>query len=81
MAIAWVSVAVPQELVTEYEMITVPDIRPFTTPEPLTVAAAGVLLLHVPPAVASLKVMEELMHTLAGPVMIPALGKELTVMG
>lgn len=40
---------------------------PVTTPEPLTVAIAVLLLLHVPPGVALVKVMAEPTHVAEGP--------------
>lgn len=43
---------------------------PFTIPlEMPTVATDGLLLLHVPPAIALLRVMLDPMHTCDGPVM------------
>jgi hypothetical protein len=51
-------------------MFTAPAATPVTTPvAAFTVALAVLLLLHVPPGVASAKVMEEPGHTEVGPVM------------
>ena len=49
-------------------MIDVPAVTPVTTPPAVIVATAGVALLQVPPAVALLKVVVELTHTLVVPV-------------
>jgi hypothetical protein len=56
----------PEE--TEYEMVTEPDARPVTVPvaEP-TMATAGLLLLHVPPEVASDNVTEAPRQTVPEP--------------
>jgi hypothetical protein len=61
-----------------YVIAAVPEVTPFTTPlvEP-TVATEVLLLVQLPPNVASLKVRVELTHT-AEPPVIPA-GIELTV--
>ena len=56
--------------------MAVPAVRPFTTPDELTVATAGVLLLHMPPGVASDKVIDRPVHTAPGPVM-GAVAKEI----
>jgi hypothetical protein len=61
---------VPHELVTLYMMVSIPPVTPVTMP-PATVAEA-LLLLHVPPATASVRVIVEPMHTLEGPVILPA---------
>jgi hypothetical protein len=44
-------------------MIVVPAVTPVTTPVALTVAVGGLLLLHVPPAVALLKAVVCPTHT------------------
>jgi len=62
------TVDVPQEVVTVYLMVSMPAATPVTTP-PLTVAMAGVLLLHMPPVVASVSVMVAPAQTTEGPVM------------
>ena len=51
-------------------MMLVPSATPFTTPvvEPM-VAVAVVVLIHVPPATASLRVIVAPTHTALGPVM------------
>ena len=56
-----------------------PVATPVTTPALLTVASAALLLLQVPPVVASVSVMVAPVHTIAGPVMVPADGAGLTV--
>ena len=50
-------------------MVAVPADTPLTTPL-LTVAVAGVLLLHVPPVVASVSVVVAAVHTLVEPVIL-----------
>jgi hypothetical protein len=52
---------------------------PVTTPALLMVATAVVLLLHVPPVVASVRVAVRPEHTVDAPVMIPADGVALIV--
>jgi len=74
-----VTVAVPQLLVTVYDIVVKPDETPVTTPVALMVAAAGLLLLHTPPDTASVRVMFRPMHTLAGPLMVPPTGEGFTV--
>lgn len=75
-----VSLAVPQLLVTEYVIMAVPSVSPVTTPVVLTLALAALLLLQVPPAAPSVKVVVDPIHTVWVPVMLPALGSGLTVM-
>ena len=60
-------------------MVVVPEVRPLTTPEALTVATIVLVLLHTPPGVASVNVVEELAHADAVPLIVPATGKGLTV--
>lgn len=77
---ACVVVAVPQLLVTVYVMVVLPVATPVTTPVLLlTVALAGVLLVHVPPDVASVRESAVPTHTAEPPEMIPAFGNGLTV--
>src|ERR1035437_9147041 len=52
---------------TVYAIVDVPAATPVTTPVPETVAFAVLLLLHTPPAVASLKVVVEPLQTLVAP--------------
>ncbi len=52
---------------------------PFTVPVDPTVAMLVALLLHVPPVVTLLKVMGVPIHTLAAPVMVPAVANAFTV--
>jgi len=58
-------------------MIELPAVTPVTTPPAVIVATAGVPLLHIPSAVASLKVVVDPTHTLVVPVI--AAGKGFTV--
>ena len=60
-------------------MVLFPVATPDTCPEASTVATPGVLLVHVPPAEASLNVVIEPTQTVPIPVMLPALGNGLTV--
>ena len=60
-------------------MVVVPDVRPFTTPEVLTVATTVFVLLHSPPLAASVNAIDELAHTLTVPLTVPATGNGLTV--
>ena len=54
----WVVVPVPHTFTTVYVMVTTPVARPVTTPNELTVASAGLLLLQVPPKVEFVKLVE-----------------------
>jgi hypothetical protein len=45
----------------------------------LTLALAALLLLQVPPLMASVRLVVPLTHTVGVPVMVPALGSGLTV--
>ena len=69
--------AVPHPLVTEYLIVSRPVITPVTAP-PIPTVALVFELLHVPPVVASVRVMVDPAHTPAGPLMLPALGALLT---
>ena len=55
-----------------YDIVTVPATRPVTTPDVLTVATVGLLLLHVPPLDAMLNGVLEPTHTDVAPDMVPA---------
>ncbi len=59
-------------------MVSSPIVTPVTMPLGVTVALA-LLLLHTPPAVASLSVINAPVHTTEEPVMLPADGGPLTV--
>ena len=74
----WVVVPVPHTFTTVYVMVTTPVARPVTTPNELTVASAGLLLLQVPPVVASARVIVWPIQTALAPVIVPA-DAELTV--
>ena len=55
-------------------MVAVPVLTPVTTPPLLTVATAVLLLLHVPPVVALLRVTDEPGQVLLRPVMAATVG-------
>ena len=59
-------------------MGVVPLLRPVTMPVPLT-AALVLPALQVPPGIALDSVTDVPVHTLSGPVMVPALGNGFTV--
>lgn len=69
----------PNPLVTVYVMIEVPAERPVTTPEPLIVATANVLLAHVPLVVELLNVDVVPAHNVAVPDIAATVGNGLTV--
>src|ERR1017187_1564780 len=69
----------PQPFVVVYKIVATPAVTPVTTPAPLTPAIAALVLLHVPPVVVSVKVIDEPGHTLPEPVIVPALGRGLIV--
>ena len=60
-------------------MVEVPALTPVTAPPDDTVATAGVLLVHTPPAVASASVATAPGQTVAVPVMALTTGAGLTV--
>lgn len=60
-------------------MVVVPAAIPVTVPVALTVAMAALLLVHVPPAVESLRVVVLPAHTVVAPVMAATVGAPLTV--
>ncbi len=66
-----VAVAVPQAVVTVYEMVSNPEVIAVTRPTVLTVAFV-LLLLHTPSEMASVSVTGVAAHTLPGPVIVPA---------
>ncbi len=74
-----VATAVPQLLVTAYDIIEVPAAMPVTTPVALMVATPVETELHTPPATASLKAVVIVGQTTSVPVILPALGDGLTV--
>ena len=61
-------------------MVVVPDATPVTVPldEPM-VALAGVLLAHVPPVVASVRVVDEPTHTDVAPLIEAGSGLIVTL--
>lgn len=60
-------------------MVSVPAEIPVTMPV-VPMAASVLLLLHVPPAMPSVNVIEEATHTLDRPVITPAFGEGFIVM-
>ena len=58
-----VTTALMAHMPSVYDMVTVPVFMPVTTPPALMAATVGVTLLHTPPAVASVSVMENVWHT------------------
>ena len=54
-------------------MVADPAPTPVTTPDAFKVAIAALLLLHVPPVVPSVRVVELPWHTEAAPEIVPAL--------
>jgi hypothetical protein len=75
-----VAAAVPQPLVTVYDIVVVPPERPLTTPNVLTVPTAMFVELHTPPVIPSARPIVVPAHTVpdAG-VIIPAFAAALTV--
>ena len=59
--------------------MAVPAVAPVTIPVAVTAATAALLLLHVPPAVASDNVVVAPVHTVVVPVIVPAVGVAVTV--
>ena len=59
--------------------MVVPAATPLTTPVLLTVATAGLLLLHVPPEAVSVSELVAVTQTVAEPEMEPAWGSGRTV--
>ena len=76
---AWVAAVVTLPLVTVYDIVVVPEVRPLTTPEVPTVATMVLVLLHAPPVAASANAVDKPAHTVAVPVIVPAPGAGLTV--
>jgi hypothetical protein len=52
-------------------MFTIPEPTPVTAPKPFTVAIVASLVLHVPPATASVNVVTEPWHNEAAPLIPP----------
>lgn len=73
-----VAVALPHAVVTVYMTVFAPELAGVSTPELLIVA---VLLLtdHTPPVLPSVYVAVLPVHTIPGPVTVPASGKAFTV--
>ena len=63
-------------------MVVLPEATPVIFPVLASiVATAVVLLLHTPPEMVLLRIIFELIHTLAGPLMAPAFATGFTVNG
>jgi hypothetical protein len=62
-------------------MVTEPTDTPVTTPAVLTVAREASLLLQVPPVPVVVKLIVVPVHTVLGPLIVPALGDKFTVIG
>ena len=77
--IVLVAVALPQMLVTVYEIIAVPAATPVVIPVEPTVAIPVALELHTPPVVELLSVMVEPAQTADAPVIVPAVGAVITL--
>ena len=71
-------VAVPQLLVTAYDITEVPEVLPRTTPEPLTVATVGLPLVQLPPETVGVMVVKLPGQTMVLPDNDPAFGNGLT---
>jgi len=71
--------AVPQLLVTVYDIVAVPWATPVTTPAASTVAISVASLLQAPPIAALVSAVADPAQTVAVPAMVPALGSGLTV--
>ncbi len=69
----------PAPVVTVYVIVAVPAPVPVTTPDVPTVATGVLLLLHVPPDVASESVMADPVQTFPGPDMAAMEGRAFTV--
>lgn len=74
----FVADAVPHKLVTEYITVSIPAATPITIPV-VPIDAFALLIHHVPPDAASVKVRVEPTHTVDNPVIVPALGSGFTV--
>lgn len=77
--IAAFATPVPQELLSVYFMVSIPEDTPVTVPALLIVAIDALPLLHIPPDDASFKVSVEPTHTVALPVIVPAYGAVFTI--
>ena len=74
-----VAAAVPQLLVTVYDIVVLPDAIPVTLPDASTVPTEDVTLLQAPPAAASVRAVIDPAQTTGVPVIVPATGSALTV--
>ena len=71
------TVAAPQELITIYSIVSIPEDTPVTNP-PDTMALP-LVVLHKPPEEASAKVIVEPVQTIDGPEIVPGLGNGFIV--
>jgi hypothetical protein len=78
MVITWLAVAVPQALVMEYLIVSVPASKPVTTPEVLNVAMVGMADDHVPPVLVSLSERVRPWQTVVPPVIGATIGTART---
>ena len=76
---ALVATAVPQPVVTVYEMVVVPADAPNTVPLAFTVAMAVLALLHTPPVTVLVNAEEPATQIVAAPDSVPADVAALTV--
>jgi hypothetical protein len=74
-----IAIAVPQELVTVYDIVSVPALSPVTMPPAPTVVIAVLLLLQAPPPAASVSVVFAPLHIAAAPLILPAFGLAFTL--
>lgn len=74
-----VATAVPQLLVTEYDITALPLLTPPTTPEEFTVATDVLPLVHTPPVTTSVNTVVPAGHKAAVPEIVPAFGSGFTV--
>jgi hypothetical protein len=77
--IDFVAVALPQLLVTLYDIVAIPAPTPVTVPVALTVATAPLDELQLPAATLALRAVEALIHTEPEPLIVPASAVGLTV--
>ena len=75
----FVAFAVPQLLVTEYDIVAVPAAKPVTTPRELIAAVVVLDELHTPLPAASLKLAVVPTHNAAVPLIAPAAGNGFIV--
>ena len=74
-----VAYAAPHRFVTAYDIVVVPAATPTTFPTTSTVAIHGLELVHTPPGVPLISVVEVVGHTVKVPAIVPAVGNPFTV--